>query len=165
MAEIWEIEGREPTEREKLFAESRKRMTERVARYDERLLTVIKNHLGFEDCLNELLKAASRRWKNRTCAGKIAVGKEINPPEIEKAVWDVVDAGNKLRNAVAHGHKESVIATRIAEFRSAHIAALTPQGAKGLKELDDNRAIELAYNFCGAYMVGAAEGEKARRKK
>jgi hypothetical protein len=45
-------------------------MVERIRRYDERMLTVIKNHLGCEQFLNELLSTASRRWKRRPCSGK-----------------------------------------------------------------------------------------------
>jgi hypothetical protein len=139
-------------------------MTERIKKYDERMLTVIKNHLGFEESLNDLLSAGSRRWKGRPCAGKIEVGKEINPPEIEKPVWDVMEAGNKLRNAVAHGHKESIIAARMSDFRKAHLATLTPQQAKGIEDLDDIRAVVLAYTFCGAFVVVAAERLRERKK-
>jgi hypothetical protein len=71
---------------ESRLEKAREEMFERVRRYDERMLTVIKNHLGCEQVLNDLLSAASRRWKRRTCSGKIAIAKdELKLPEIEPA--------------------------------------------------------------------------------
>ena len=46
---------------ESRLEKAREEMFERVRRYDERMLTVIKNHLGCEQVLNDLLSAASRR--------------------------------------------------------------------------------------------------------
>ena len=143
---------------------ARQEMIERINQYDERMLTVVKNHLGCEDLLNGLLSAAGRRWKNRQFAGKLDVAKEINPPEIEPPVWDMLDAGNKLRNAVAHGHKESRIAARMTDFRKAYLAALTLFQAKHAEGLDDAKIASLAFGHCGAYLVVAADAVKVRRK-
>ncbi|MGD9923856.1 MAG: hypothetical protein AB7V13_20795 [Pseudorhodoplanes sp.] len=41
---------------------ARQEMIERIKSYDERMLTVIKCHLGCEDFLNGLPSAAGRRW-------------------------------------------------------------------------------------------------------
>ena len=70
---IWELEEREPTELELRYAKAHKEMTERVARYDQRLLTVIKSHLSCEEALNQLLSAASRAWKKKKFSGKLEV--------------------------------------------------------------------------------------------
>jgi hypothetical protein len=140
-------------------------MIARIKKYDERMLTVIKNHLGCEDFLNELLSAAGRRWKNRLFAGKLDVAKEINPPEIEPPVWCLLKASNKLRNAIAHGHKESKIAARTADLRKAYLAALTPIQAKHSEGLDDTRIVVLAFGHCGAYLGIAAEAVRARGKR
>src|SRR5437868_4103078 len=95
-------------------------MTERVRKYDERMLTVMKNHLGVEQFLNELLSAASRRWKGRMCGGKIDIARgELDLPEIEPAIWKVLEAGNTLRNKIAHGADESVIAAKMTAVRKA----------------------------------------------
>jgi hypothetical protein len=81
--EIWELEEREPTELELRYAKAHKEMTERVARYDERLLTVIKSHLSCEEALNQLLSAASRAWKKKKFSGKLDVGRYfIKPTEM-----------------------------------------------------------------------------------
>ena len=142
-----------------------KEMDERIRKYDERMLTVIKNHLGCEDFLNQLLSAGSRRWKRRMFGGKLVVGQQINPPEITPAVWKLLEAGNQLRNAVAHGDDESTIAARMAEFRQAYLKDLTPEQQKGVKDLDDTRMVVLAFAHCGGYLVVAVDAEKERRKK
>jgi hypothetical protein len=59
------------------LAEAHKIMTERVERYDERIVTVLKGHLSAEQSLDDLLRAASRRWKRRTFAGKIDVAQKL----------------------------------------------------------------------------------------
>ena len=46
--EIWEIEEREPTERELLFAESRKRFDKDLKRIDDMILTVLKAQIVVE---------------------------------------------------------------------------------------------------------------------
>jgi hypothetical protein len=98
------------------LVEGRKLLAERIAKYDERILTVLKNHLATEQSLNDLLAAASRRWRRRTFAGKIDVAKELFLPELSEELWDVLKAANDLRNAVAHGHKEGTVAARMADL-------------------------------------------------
>lgn len=144
---------------------ARQEMIERIKSYDERMLTVIKSHLSCEDFLNGLLSAAGRRWKNRQFAGKLDVAKEINPPEIEQPVWDLLDACNKLRNAVAHGHEESKIAARMTDFRKAYLAALTPFQTQHAEGLDDAQMVVLAFGHCGAHLVVATEAVQDRRKR
>lgn len=136
----------------------REEMFERIKKYDERMLTVIKNHLGCEQFLNQLLSAASRKWKGKMCAGKIDIAKnELDLPEIDLKIWNVLEAGNALRNKIAHGADESVIATKMADFRRAYFAALTPEQAKGCEGLDDMKIVSLAFGLCGGYLVVATE--------
>lgn len=149
-----------------LEKERRKRaamaMKARIEKYNERMLTVIKSHLGCEDFLNGLLSAAGRRWKGKMFNGKFDIAKQINPPEIEGPIWTLMDSGNKLRNAVAHGHEESKITMRMTEFRKAWLASMSPEQAEGVKDLDDIRMVISAFADCGGYLVVAAEGEKRR---
>jgi hypothetical protein len=69
------------------LVEGLKRLTERLEKYDERIVTVLKTHLGVEQSLNDLLAAASKRWKRRTFAGKIDVAQKLSLPELEPHVW------------------------------------------------------------------------------
>jgi hypothetical protein len=148
---------------------AREQMFERIKKYDEMMLTVLKNHLGCEQFLNGLLSASSRRWKGRMCAGKIDIAKTLKLPEIEPLIWKVLEAGNKLRNQIAHSPDEGKIATKMAAFRKAYLASLTPEQAKGCENLDDVQIIVLAFGVCGSYLVVAAdqvkEGRKTREKK
>jgi hypothetical protein len=151
------------------FEKAHAEMIERVKRFDERMLTVLKSHLGCEQFLNEALSAAGRRWKGRMCSGKIEIAKRLNLPEMTEPIWKVLEAGNKLRNAIAHGDEESVIADRMAKFRKGYLAALSPEQAKGLANLDDVRMVVSAYGFVGAFIVvsteRAAEARKERGKR
>jgi hypothetical protein len=166
MVEIWELEGREPTERELLFKNAHASMTERVARFDERLLTVIKTHLSCEGALNQLLAAAGRSWKNKKFAGKLYIAQEhIKPAELEKPLWAVADAGNKLRNAVVHGHNESVIAAKMSDLRAFSIAASTPEQKPYIQGMTDPQMVMSAFNHCGSHMIVAADRIKQELKQ
>jgi hypothetical protein len=150
------------------FEKAHAEMTERVRKFDERMLTVIKNHLGCEQFLNDALAAAGRRGKTRRCAGKIAIAKRLKLSEMTEPIWKVLEEGNRLRNAIAHGDEESVIADRMAKFRKAYLAALSPEQSKGVADLDDIRLTVLAYSFVGAFLVVSTdrfiEAKKQRGK-
>jgi hypothetical protein len=145
--------------------QAHKEMTERVEKYDERLVTVLKNHLGVEQSLNDLLAAASRRWKRRTFAGKIDIAKKLFLPEIEPHVWTVLEAGNDLRNAIAHGHKEGTMAAKMTALRKAYIGLLTPEQPKGTEDLTDTQIVVVAFTMAGSYLVVAADRLAEKRKK
>jgi hypothetical protein len=138
-------------------------MTERIKKYDERILNVLKNHLGFEQILNDLLAAASRRWKRRTCAGKIDVAKKLFLKEMNEPQWVVAVAGNELRNAIAHGHKEGQIAAKMVALRKAYLASLTPEPAKASENLTDSQMVTMAFTGVGSHL--AAERVSEEKKK
>lgn len=140
--------------------EGSKRLTERVAKYDERIINVLKNHLAAEQSLNDLLAAASRRWKGRRFAGKVDVAKGLFLPELREEMWAVLEAGNDLRNAVAHGHKEGAVAARMTDLRKAYLAAVSPEQRKGIEEMTDTQMVMSAFNYCGSYLVVATENKK-----
>jgi hypothetical protein len=141
--------------------ESKKRLFERVAKYDERMITVLKNHLAAEQSLNDLLKAASRRWKGRSFAGKIDVAKGLFLPELSEDLWAVLKVGNDLRNAVAHGDKEGTVAARMTDLRKAFLASVTPEQRKGVEEMTDMQMVMSAFNHCGSHLMVAAESKRA----
>lgn len=137
------------------LVESRKVLTERIAKYDERIVTVLKNHLAAERSLNDLLAAASRRWKRRTFAGKIDKASGLFLPELSEELWDVLKAGNDLRNAVAHGHKEGTVAARMTDLRKAFLASVSPEQRRGIEEMTDAQIISTAFNQTGSHIVVA----------
>ncbi len=144
---------------------AREQLFERIKKYDEMMLTVFKNHLGCEQFLNELLSASSRRWKGRTCGGKIDIAKTLNLPEIEPSIWKALEAGNKLRNQIAHSPDEGKIAAKMASFREAYVAALTPEQARGCENLNDIQIVVLAFGLCGSYLVAAAGRVKEEKNQ
>jgi hypothetical protein len=63
-----------------------KEMTERIAKYEERILSTLKGHLAAEQALDALLKAARRRWK-RSFAGKIDIAQKLFLPDLTPEMW------------------------------------------------------------------------------
>jgi hypothetical protein len=149
------------------LVQAHKDMTARIERYDDRVVTVLKNQLGVEQSLDDLLKTASRRWKNRTFAGKIDVAQKLFLAELDEHTWAVLKAGNNLRNAVAHGHKEGTIAARMTDLRKAYLAAVSPEQRKGIEEMTDTQMVGSAFNQCGSHLVVAADrlAEKNKTKR
>jgi hypothetical protein len=139
------------------LVEAHKQMTERVEKYDERIVTVLKGSLGTEQVLNDLLKTASRRWKRRTFTGKIDVAEKLFCPELDAGFWATIKAANQLRNAVAHGHKEGTITHRTAELKKALITWVSPQQHPGVEGMTEPQMISTAFNNCSSYLVVAAD--------
>jgi hypothetical protein len=144
---------------------AREQLFERIKKYDEMMLTVFKSHLGCEQFLNELLSATSKRWKKRPFAGKIDIAKTLYLSEIEPPIWKVLEAGNKLRNQIAHSPDEAKIGAKMAALRSAYLAALTPEQARGCEKLDDIQIVVLSFGLCGGYLVVAADRLADEKKK
>ena len=123
--------------------QAHKEMTERVEKYEERIVAVLKGHLAAEQVLNNLLRVARRRWK-RPFAGKIDVAQKLFLPDLTTEMWDVLKAGNSLRNAIAHGHKEGTIVQRIADVRKALLAWASPPQRPGIEGMTDTQLIALS---------------------
>jgi hypothetical protein len=70
--------------------ESRKRLTERIEKLDNIILTVLKNHVVVEQFMIEFLDACGKKSEELTFAHKITLCEEQHPPEIEKPVWELL---------------------------------------------------------------------------
>lgn len=134
--------------------QAHKDMTKRLAAYDDRIVTVLKNHLAIEQSLDELLKTA-RRSRKRTFAGKIDVIEKLFLPEIDAHVFGVLKAGNNLRNAIAHGKPEGTVTQRMADLRKAYLASLSPKNAEDSKGLTDSQLVAVAFTMAGSHVVVA----------
>src|ERR1700716_1253045 len=82
--------------------ESRERLTERIEKLDNMIVTVLKNHVAVEQFMSEFLEASGKKSEDLTFAQKITACKELSPPEVEKPIWDLLEAVNRLRNKIAH---------------------------------------------------------------
>lgn len=136
--------------------EARKALKERIEKYDERILAVLKGHLSAEQSLNDLLRAAKRRWRRRSFAGKIDVAQKLFLPDLSEALWEVLKKGNDLRNAVAHGHKEGTITQRLADLKKALVAWSSPEQRPGIEAMTDTQMVGTAFHSTGSFIVFAA---------
>jgi hypothetical protein len=146
------------------LAQAQKEMTERIEKYEERIVTVLKAHLGAEQVLNDLLKAASRRWKKRSFAGKIDIGEKLLIDELHPHVWNILRVGNDLRNAVAHGHKEGVIAAKMVELRNAYRGSL-PERKGDADKLTETQLVVVAFSMASSFLVVATMRLEEKNKK
>jgi hypothetical protein len=144
--------------------EAHKTMAERVERYDDRIVAVLKGHLSVEQSLNDLLRTARRKWK-RPFAGKIDVAEKLFCPDLTVEMWDVVKAGNNLRNAVAHGNPEGTITQRMADLRRALLAWASPPQRPGIEAMTDTQMVSTAFNQTGSHVVVATIKLEEENKK
>ncbi len=145
-----------------------KDMTARIAAYDERIVTVLKNHVAIEQSLDELLKVA-RRSRKRTFAGKIDITEKLVLPELDAHIFAILRAGNNLRNAIAHGRSEGTVVQRTTDLRKAYLASLSPGNAVGSENLTDSQMVTMAFTMAGSHIVVATinleeKNEKGGRK-
>lgn len=136
--------------------EARKNLRERIEKYDDRILAVLKGHLSAEQNLNDLLRAAKRRWKNRRFAGKIDVARKLFLPDLTEQLWEVLKKGNDLRNAVAHGKKEGTITQRVADLKRALLAWSSPEQSPGVEGMTDAQMVSTAFHTTGSFLIVAA---------
>jgi hypothetical protein len=144
--------------------ESRNKLLERVQKINDRILTVLKNHLVVEQFMNDFLDVSSKKHEGLTFAEKAKLCQELKPAEIEPPIWNVLDAANKLRNKIAHTLDEEEIQPKMDKLRDAYLSALTPTQRKGTEELDDVRIAASAFELCGSYLVGATVAAQAANK-
>ncbi|PZA13317.1 hypothetical protein DNX69_02800 [Rhodopseudomonas palustris] len=136
--------------------EAHKHLKERIEKYDDRILAVLKGHLSAEQSLNELLRAAKRRWRRRTFAGKIDVAKQLCLPDLSEQLWTILENGNDLRNAVAHGHQEGTINQRMAHLKKALLAWSSPEQKPGVETMTDTQMVSTAFYSTGSFLIVAA---------
>jgi hypothetical protein len=80
--------------------ESHKRLTERIARLDNMILTVLKNHIAVEQFMGEFIEAHGMKSDDLTFADKIKACKARNAPEIEKPIWDLLKEANREKQTL-----------------------------------------------------------------
>ena len=137
--------------------ESHKRLTERIAKLDEIVLTVLKNHIAVEQFMGEFLEAHGKKSNDLTFADKIKACKARNAPEIEKPLWDLLKECNRLRNTIAHKMDEKEIKAQMDVVRGAYYAAVSKKQAEAAKTMTDPQMAMSALMHCGFYIVVAAE--------
>jgi hypothetical protein len=146
-----------------LRLESRKKALERVQKVNDMILAVLKNHIVVEQFMNDFLEVSGRKHRRLTFDKKSKRCQAQKPAEINPPIWKVLEAGNDLRNKIAHTLDQSEIQPKMDALRAAFLAALTPERAKEMKDLDDVRIAGEAFQLCDAYLVAAALAVQARQ--
>jgi hypothetical protein len=166
--EVWELEEREPTEQELLFAETHKRSMEVVRRIEDMMLTVVKTQVIVESFMNELLEAYGKDPQRLFYTGpKITECKErLKPPEVGDAIWGLFSLCTHVRNELVHSLNTMKIKEKSELVRQAY-AALTPEGPRRQEILNSNDTdvVANALRHCGGYIVIATDAKVAANKK
>jgi hypothetical protein len=137
------------------LVEQLKKLDDQLAAFDQRMLTVLKTHLAAEQCMNELLKAKSKPWKDRKFAGKLDLCEQIKHEDLPAKMWEVLRRGNKLRNAVAHADSEGAINQRMTDLRKALIDWVAVSQKDGIKTMTDEQMVTTAFKSAGSFITVA----------
>jgi hypothetical protein len=144
--------------------ESHKRLTERIAKLDEMVLTVLKNHIAVEQVMGDFLEAHGKKSNDLTFSDKIKACKARNAPEIEKPIWDLLKEANRLRNTIAHKMDEKGIKAQMEVVRATYCAAVSKEQAEAAKTMTDPQMAMTALMHPGSYIVVATENKKEADK-
>ncbi len=167
MPEIWEIEEREPTERELLFAESRKRFDEDLKRIDDMILTVLKAQIVAERSMIALLEAYGKDPKHFYFAkDKIKGCRDINPPEVEPPIWGLLSKCSKVRNELAHSLDNEQIQILSEDVREAYIPFNeTEREKQAIRDMTHTQVVMSAIFYCDMFIVLAIDAKIAANKQ
>jgi hypothetical protein len=142
----------------------RKKLSERIQKINDLMLTVLKNHLILEQFMDEFLDASGEQYEGLTFSEKAKLCEDQRPAEVDPPIWKVLAAANTLRNKIVHTIDQAQIQSKMDELRVAYLAALTPTQARGVEKLDDVRIAAAACELCGAFLVVATGDAQARKK-
>lgn len=141
--------------------ESHKLLTERIAKIDGMILTVLKNHVAVEQSMAELLDAYGKDSEDLSFAQKISACKEFKPDLINEAIWNLLEASNRLRNKIAHYLHGPEVAEKMQAVRDAYCAAVSKEQCVAAKTMTDTQLAMTAFTCCGSYIVVATESKKS----
>lgn len=123
--------------------QTRKELVERIEKMDKLTLAILRSHLLAEQSMNDYIiaRGVKRKWlRNKTFWDKMQKCKSLAKGESKDALWDVLDAANQLRIAIAHTLSTDTIAEKMAQLKLKYLASLT----------EDQRSISM-YNMRRIY--------------
>jgi hypothetical protein len=135
---------------------AQKEMFERIEKMDKLTFATLRSHLLAEQCMNDYITASGvkRKWlRKKTFSDKIQKCKLLAKEEGKGALWDVLEAANQLRNAIAHTLSMDKIADKMAQLKQKYLASLTEKQAAGLKEQPDDFIAQSACVTCAGFIV------------
>jgi len=135
---------------------ARKEMFERIEKMDKLTIVTLRAHLVVEQCMNDYITAngVKRKWlRERTFWDKMQKCKQLAKEEGKDALWDVLDAANQLRNAIAHTLSMDKIAEKTEQLKEKFLASLTEQQATGLSDQPDDYIAQSAFVTCAGFIA------------
>ncbi|UQR64302.1 hypothetical protein LRP30_02990 [Bradyrhizobium sp. C-145] len=165
--EIWELEEREPTQRELLFAEHRQRFDENLKRVDDMILTVLKAQIVVERSMTALLDVYGRDPKHFFFTKeKIKECKKIDPPEVDQPIWDLLSKCSYVRNELAHSLNDEEIKRLSEDVREAYIAVNeTEREKQAVRDMTHTQVVMGAIYHCGMFIMLATDAKEAADKQ
>jgi hypothetical protein len=95
-----------------------------------------------------------RKWLlNKTFSKKMKKCKLLSADERNDPLWDVLDAANQLRNAIAHTLSVEKIGDKMTQLRKKYLASLAEQQAAGLKDEPDDYLALAACIDCAGFIA------------
>jgi hypothetical protein len=125
---------------------------------------VTDHHPTLERHVRDFLDASDQKHDKLGLKKKIELCETLRPPQISPADFKVMCAARELRNELEHDTNEAQIQAKMAQLRSAYLAAPAPIQAKAEKDLDDASIAASAYRHCISHLVVATETVQASRK-
>ncbi len=167
MPEIWELEEREPTERELFLFEHRKKFEEDLKRVDDMILTVLKAQIVTERSMIALLEANGRDPQHFFFTkDKIKECKKIDPPEVAQPVWDLLSKCSYVRNELAHSLDNDKIAKLSEDVREAYIPLNeTEREKQAVREMTHTQVVMSAIFYCDMFIMRAIDAKVAANEK
>ncbi|WP_257170815.1 hypothetical protein [Bradyrhizobium sp. SRS-191] len=156
------------SEQQKLFEETHKRSMELVRRTEQMMIEVVKTQVVIESFMIELLESYGRDPQRFFLTGKKIeeLREKINPPEVGRPIWDLLELCSHVRNELVHSLNADKIKEKSELVRQAY-AAMTPEGPRkqGILGMNDTDVVANALRDCGGYLVIATDAKIAADKK
>lgn len=135
---------------------ARKEMLERNDKMDKLTLATLRSHLIGEQSMNDYIVArgVKRKWLlKKTFWQKMQKCKLLSKEERNDPLWDVLDAANQLRNAIAHTLSIEKISDKMAQLKEKYLESLTEEQAAGLKDQPDDYLAQSACIDCAGFIT------------
>ena len=135
---------------------ARKEMLGRNDRMDKLTLATLRSHLLAEQSMNDYIVArgVKRKWLlKKAFWQKMQKCKLLSREERNNPLWDVLEAANQLRNAIAHTLSIEKISEKMAHLKEKYLASLTKEQAAGLKDQADDYLAQSACIDCAGFIT------------
>ncbi len=145
-----------------------KTMEERAAKFNARMLAVMKGHMIIEQAMDGFLDASlfhadQLRGAKFTFNHKAQLCRALSLNEDKDKSWAVLRAINRLRNQIAHDLDDEKIGEKMEEVRKTYLALLTKRQAEGFAESPDHEIAQSACMHCAGFIATLTGEATARR--